>query len=645
MCALISTQIARDYRYISCLYFCNFGSKLSADTLQEIDSSLLNEPIATDDLRFVLSETLDKSQLDRIVAEARHLKVSPQRVLFADGWLTPQQYAGALAEHHGISAINSTSAHASPTAILIDAAGQSPAGVAAAVRSAQDIGRSPILFAAAGDRNVSPDEDLAAGVVRHAVEALRASNTELSAGCRMWLWQYIVGALMLGGLVTAPALAGTLALFGSSVVFAGVAAFRVLLLLATLVPPARNKALAASTHTDPKLADSKLADGDLPTYSVLVPLFREAAILPDLIDALAALDYPRAKLDIVLILEESDMSTRIAAERAHLPAHMRTIVVPDLPPRTKPKALNMALALTRGEFVAVFDAEDVPACDQLRKAAALFAAHPGRYASLQARLAIYNPRQSWLSRHFALEYAALFHAILPALVRLGLPFPLSGTSNHFPRAVLDDAAWDPFNVTEDADLGVRLSRSGGEMGLIDSETYEEAPFKLRQWLPQRTRWIKGWMQTYLVHTRQPWRLLRQLGLWRTIGFHAIFAGFLVSVLAYPLLFILLGLELSRQHPFAHVPGSLEHAAFVLALTDMVIGIVASLLIVLIGAWRAGLVRLASHILAAPLYWLLISVAGYRALVQIIWRPYFWEKTEHSPRHGRTNRKSRRHPRV
>ena len=180
-----------------------------------------------------------------------------------------------------------------------------------------------------------------------------------------------------------------------------------------------------------------LCDAELPTYTVLVPLFREAAIVPDLIEALAAIDYPPPKLDIVLILEESDHATRRAVARSPRPACMRVIVVPDGQPRTKPKALNVALALTRGELVAVFAAEDVPSPGQLRQAAAVFAAHPGRYACLQARLAIYNPRQSLLTRHFALEYAALFHALLPALVRWNLPLPLSGTSNHFPRAVLE----------------------------------------------------------------------------------------------------------------------------------------------------------------------------------------------------------------
>lgn len=599
--------------------------------MQDIDRSLSNLPTEAEDYRFVLSQDLNERQLEGIIADAHRLNVPPQRVLFADGWLTACSYVLALARQLGVPVLNMADAYATGTTVLIDATGSAPREVTAAVRSAQAIGRAPTLFASARDRDVSHDEDLAIGVVSHAVEALRTDTPEHSAGCRMWLWQYVSCALLLGaligGLCVAADLTGQVALVGSAVIFAVVAAFRALLLLAAPMDGKRRW---------PRQRPVSLSDRDLPTYSVLVPLYQEAAILSDLIEALSALDYPRAKLDIVLILEESDTATRNAAARTARPAHMRTIVVPDQQPRTKPKALNTALALTRGDIIAVFDAEDVPARDQLRNAAAKFAEHPKRYACLQARLAIYNPRQSWLSRHFALEYAALFHGILPALVRLGLPFPLSGTSNHFPRAVLEAAAWDPFNVTEDADLGVRLSRAGGELGLIDSETHEEAPFTFRQWLPQRTRWIKGWMQTYLVHTRQPWRLLRELGLWPTIGFHAVFAGFLISVLAYPFLFILLGLELSRPAPFGHEAGSLAEIAFVVALVDMMVGVLASLAMLLIGAGRSGLGKLASHILAAPIYWILISIAGYRALIQIIWRPHYWEKTEHSARRGRFN---------
>ena len=242
--------------------------------------------------------------------------------------------------------------------------------------------------------------------------------------------------------------------------------------------------------------DPPLADAALPRYSVLVPVFDEAEILPSLIDGLARLDYPPAKLDIVLVLEEADLATKAAMIALRLPANMRLVVVPDGMPRTKPKALNYAMQFTNGEYIVVFDAEDRPEPDQLRRAAAVFASSPAGLACLQARLNIYNVGDSWFTRQFTVEYSALFDAILPALDRLGLPVPLGGTSNHFPRAVLEEiGGWDPFNVTEDADLGIRLARLGWHTAILDSTTWEEAPQCAGQWLRQRTRWLKGWLQT------------------------------------------------------------------------------------------------------------------------------------------------------
>ena len=545
----------------------------------------------------------EQPQLDRAVIEADYLGASTRCLPSIDNRRAPgdpTSVPGQRQGNVGPAILNFTR----PLAAAVDAAARAPTRA----------GR------------VTPGANVNAHVVTRAVEALRTAAPALSAGCRMWLWQYIACGLAFGaalGLVlTAPGLASTGVLVATATIFIGVSFFRVIVLAAAIGRTARLPCEAAP---------APLRSG-LPTYCVLVPLYREAALVPDLIDALAALDYPPAKLDVVLILEECDRATCARVARAALPPYMRFIIVPDRQPRTKPKALNMALALSRGEFVAVFDAEDVPAPDQLRKAAAAFLATPGRYACLQARLAIHNPRQSMITRQFALEYAALFHAFLPALVRLGLPLPLSGTSNHFPRAVLENAlAWDPFNVTEDADLGIRLTRAGGTIGLLDSATLEEAPATPGQWLPQRTRWIKGWMQTYLVHTRRPWRLLRQLGAWRCFGFHALFAGFLVSALTYPLMLAAIGFELSRPTPFASAPGTLHRAALTVALTEAATGVLAALLTAVIGAWRGGLVRLAGHLLAAPFHWLAISVATYRALGQMIRRPHFGEKTRHTPR--------------
>ena len=580
-------------------------------------------------LAFLRHAGLTRTDAQRIIASrAASLGLPVHRVLLSEGWLSAEAYVAALAADLGVASVLRPD-DANPADVLIDATGSPPEVVAAAVTEVLARRRTPVLFASALDRDADAHETFVRATAAAAIADLKTASPVASAGRRMWLWQYIAAALAFGSSIglflAAPQQAGGLVLIGAAVLFTLIVFFRLLVLAAALVKPSAIVARPRRNHR------ARLKDADLPLYSVLVPLFREADIVPDLIDALSALDYPVPKLEIVLILEESDRATRRAVACASVPAHFRIIVVPDGQPRTKPKALNVALALTRGEIVAVFDAEDVPARGQLRQAAAIFMRHPGRYACLQARLAIYNPRQSRLTRQFALEYAALFHVLLPALVWWRLPLPLSGTSNHFPRAVLEASTWDPFNVTEDADLGIRLTRKAGRIGLLDSDTYEEAPVTFRQWLPQRTRWIKGWMQTYLVHTRQPFRLLRDLGLWRTFGFHALIGGFLASVLALPISLLVIAIEFASASPFAMEPGSLHHVALTIALIDFAVGIAAALLAVVIGAARARLGAIAWHILFAPVYWLLISLAAYRALIQIVWCPHLWEKTEHDPR--------------
>jgi len=231
----------------------------------------------------------------------------------------------------------------------------------------------------------------------------------------------------------------------------------------------------------------------LPIYTLIVPLYREAAVVPRLIAALRRLDYPPEKLDVKIVLEEDDHETRAAVEKLALTAPFEIVVPPNAGPRTKPKALAATLPFARGSYVAVYDAEDEPDPRQLRDALVAFAADPG-LACVQAKLTIDNVHDGWLSRHFAAEYAGLFEVFLPALAKAGLPLPLGGTSNNFRTDILRNVGgWDPFNVTEDADLGMRLARFGYRTGTVDSLTWEEAPIGYRQWLHQRMRWFKGWL--------------------------------------------------------------------------------------------------------------------------------------------------------
>jgi cellulose synthase/poly-beta-1,6-N-acetylglucosamine synthase-like glycosyltransferase len=244
----------------------------------------------------------------------------------------------------------------------------------------------------------------------------------------------------------------------------------------------------------------RLSDAELPVYTVLAPLHREAAILGQLVRSLAALRYPRHKLDIKLVVESEDHETRTALARCRLPPGFEVIVVPPALPLTKPKALNYALAFARGSLLTVFDAEDIPEPGQLRLAADIFAASGPEIACLQARLAFYNSHENWLARQFAIEYAVLFDLQLPMLSALSCAFPLGGTSNHFRTAALKRVGrWDPYNVTEDADLGFRLARHGYRCRAIAASTHEEANVALANWMQQRARWLKGFLRLVNGH--------------------------------------------------------------------------------------------------------------------------------------------------
>lgn len=362
-------------------------------------------------------------------------------------------------------------------------------------------------------------------------------------------------------------------------------------------------------------------DEGLPIYTVLVPLFHEKAVLPQLVDSLLALDYPAEKLDVKLIVEEDDDETRIAAERL---SPFETVVVPRSRPRTKPKACNFALQFARGSRVVVYDAEDHPEPDQLRKAAKAFRKDPG-VTCFQARLAIDNAASGWLARMFALDYGIWFRTLLPGLASLHAPMPLGGTSNHFRTSDLMKAgAWDPFNVTEDADLGIRLARLDRRVSMLDSTTFEEAPCRFGPWFRQRTRWMKGYMQTLLVHTRDPGELARNLGFGGCAVIEMFLGGAVWSALVNPILWTIFVVScLARSVD----PALLDFFARISGLAFVAGN---GLLVALSIAQEGRLRRLGSVLFALtyPVYWLLVSAAAYRALWQLWHDPFRWEKTPH-----------------
>jgi cellulose synthase/poly-beta-1,6-N-acetylglucosamine synthase-like glycosyltransferase len=425
-----------------------------------------------------------------------------------------------------------------------------------------------------------------------------------------------------------PAALARAVMLAGQVLFLAMATFR----LAALVIPVPVAAEAAV---------SPLADADLPVYTVLVPLHREAAVVPTLLRALAALDYPPAKLDIKILIEADDPGTAAALARAPLPARFEVVTVPAGGPRTKPRALNAALPLARGTLLTVYDAEDAPDPGQLRLAAALFAQLPGSTACLQGRLVIDNAGDSWLTRAFALEYAGLFDVLNPALTRLDLPVPLGGTSMHLRVCVLRAlGGWDAHNVTEDADLGMRLALAGYAVGDLPSATIEEAPARFGLWLAQRTRWLKGLIQTSVTHGRRPLANACRLGGLEALCAVALVPGTVASALAYPVCVVAAAWAfLVRDIPAA--PSFLDNLSTGLAVTLFGTGLAAVTLPALIGCARRGWGDLARWAPGMPLYFLLVSAAAWLALIELVRAPERWNKTPHGL--ARTSRSGLRPP--
>lgn len=378
----------------------------------------------------------------------------------------------------------------------------------------------------------------------------------------------------------------------------------------------------------------------LPPYTLIVPLYREARVVPQLVDALDALDYPREKLQILLVVEPDDAETAAAlATRADRPG-FEAIVAPALGPRTKPKAMNAALPFARGTYVGVYDAEDIPDPLQWREVCTVFAASGSeRLGCVQARLAIDNLADGWITRQFAAEYAGYFDVVLPMLATCRLPLPLGGTSNHFRRDALEGVgAWDPYNVTEDADLGVRLAASGWQTAVIASTTDEEAPRRFGAWMRQRTRWYKGWMQTLLVHTRRPRRLARGAGLTGALALFFLLGSGVAAALINP--FLILSVLLDLWTIPTSDPSLGELVLDGINLCVLVLGYTSAMTAIALGMRRRRVPGLWRVLPLVPVYWLMMSAAAWRALFHLVIAPYRWEKTDHG-----LARTSHRRPRI
>jgi len=374
------------------------------------------------------------------------------------------------------------------------------------------------------------------------------------------------------------------------------------------------------------LADNttlSVSDADLPVYTILVPLFKEKkSTIINLVNSIKAIYYPISKLDVKLVVEENDTKTINYIKSLKIESYFQIIKVPYSLPQTKPKACNYALRFAQGDYITIYDAEDKPDPLQLRKVLNKFENSDHKVACVQARLNYYNRSETWLTKLFSLEYASWFDYMIPALDKIGIPIPLGGTSNHFKIEIIRKLhAWDPYNVTEDADLGIRLVQNGYKTKIIKSLTLEEAPITISSWLRQRSRWIKGYMQTYIVHMRQPIELYKMIKLKGIIGFLFFVGAPSIVFVTIPLSVVLFITSLFKAEDIPSWLGLLSVAnLFVMILFHMFIANT----VITKNGWN----NMKSSILLFPFYWILHVVASLKAVWDVITRPHHWEKTEH-----------------
>lgn len=477
----------------------------------------------------------------------------------------------------------------------------------------------PVLMVLAPERDIG-----AALAAQRQTRLIRAAETRVDAAdsCRIRdearLGRRIVAglALLAAGLMAAP-----------GVVFALLTLWAVLALVAgTALKAAAFVAEWRASRLPPPPPPPVRLHPRMPVVSVMVPLFHEADIAPRLIERIGRQTYPKELLDILLVVEEGDRTTRDALARARLPHWMRVVPVPDGPLRTKPRALNYALNFCRGSLIGVWDAEDAPAPEQVHDIVRRFDAAPPDVACLQGVLDFYNPRHNWLTRCFTIEYAAWFRAMLPGLARLGLVVPLGGTTLFFRRVILEQiGGWDAHNVTEDADLGLRLARRGYRTELVATVTEEEPNGHPLTWVRQRSRWIKGYAMTWGVHMRDPARLWRELGAWRFWGVQILFLGSLSQAALAPVLWTFWIRAFGVAHPLDRVLPS----GAMTVLTGLFIA--AEAVSIAVGLWAVrgpGHRHLMTWVPTLHLYFPLAALAAWKALYEVVARPFYWDKTAH-----------------
>ena len=557
-------------------------------------------------------------------------------ILNARGWVAPADLLAAEAALRGAQVIDPEAAPPDPR--LIDRLGAARC-IAEGLLPWRRAGGVVVVATARPDQFARCERELGAlfgpvvmvladeAAIGRAVVALRSAvlanraETLVPAdeSCRGWR-------------ALAPARAAPLVMIALAVLLAAPRLVFGLLMLWTLITLIATTALKAAAVVAqlrarrlPALAQAAPLIARLPCVSILVPLYHEPDIAARLVARIARLDYPRELLDIVLCVEAEDAMTAAALAATRLPPFMRIVTVPPGPLKTKPRALNFALPFCRGSIIGVYDAEDAPDPDQIRRVLHRFHERGPEVACLQGRLDFYNAHTNWLTRCFTIEYAAWFRVVLPGLVRLGLTIPLGGTTLFFRRDALEAlGGWDAHNVTEDADLGLRLARHGYRAELIETDTAEEATCQPRAWVKQRSRWLKGYMVTWAVHMRQPRRLWRELGPRRFWGVQVLFLGTISQFLLAPVLWSCWLLVAGLPHPLAGLPAPLLWALTGLFLASEAVNI-ATGLIGLAATRHRGLML---WVPTLSLYFPLGALAAAKGVWELIGRPFYWDKTTH-----------------
>ncbi len=467
------------------------------------------------------------------------------------------------------------------------------------------------------------DPPTAAAALERALGQVEAAEPGMSSATGLTVGQrrVLVGLVLVVvvSLVAAPRVAGAVLM-----------TLLTLLYVATITH--RVRLVRRSLRADPALHVSdaearEVPDHMLPVYTVLVPAYGEPEVLGGLIAALGRLEYPAHLLDVKLLLEDDDDVTIARAVEIQSALDVEVLLVPAGEPRTKPRALDYGLQFSRGELVTIYDAEDHPEPLQLRRAVVAFRRAAPEVACLQARLSFYGGSRNLLTKWFTAEYSTWFNLYLPGLVDSGAPVPLGGTSNHFSVSALREVGgWDPWNVTEDCDLGLRLQRRGYSVGLVDSVTMEEPNTDVVNWIKQRSRWYKGYLQTFLVAMRRPREVVRDLG-WSGCAELVLFVGCTPLLAVLNLWFWGLSIVWVTLHAqFVQVlyPGVAYH----LALAVWAFGNLAVVYVSLVTVRVARRPDLLLACLLSPLYWVLMSIAAVRAAIQLVTDPSHWEKTTH-----------------